>query len=146
MDEFLHKQSTQLQKMNISFTLVANNGNKLEQRWEEAFAKDISKSQKRKIAFKQCMWNVFSLGKIDCFNGQRAIDAFELQKKTGCYLICTSSEDAIYIPKANQLKVKDVTHIGSDLYIVDEYFTWTFVLTHEEDCGPYFHKPLVNFE
>ncbi|PSL41034.1 uncharacterized protein DUF4275 [Planomicrobium soli] len=146
MDEFLNKQTTRLQNMNIRFSLVPNNGNELEHRWEEAFAKKLSKSQKRKIAFKQCMWNVFSMGKIDCFHGQRAIDAFEMQKKAGCYLICTSSEDAIHLPKANRLKVKDVTHVGSDLYIVDEHFTWTFVLTHEENCGPYFHKPLGDFE
>ncbi|MDJ0333540.1 DUF4275 family protein [Planococcus sp. S3-L1] len=141
MDEFLHKQTYQLQDKNLSFTLVPNKGNVLEQKWEEAFAKGISQSQKRKIAFKQCMWNVFSWRKIECLKEQQAIEAFDLQKKAGCYLICTSSEEAIHITKANRLKAKDITHVGSDLYIVDEHFTWTYVLTHEEDCGPYFYSP-----
>lgn len=141
MDEFLHEQTNRLQDKNISFTLVPNKGNELEQKWEKAFAKDISQSQKRKMAFEQCMWNVFSWGKIECLKEKQAIEAFDLQKKAGCYLICTSSEEAIHIPKATRLKAEDIIHVGSDRYIVDEHFTWTYVLTHEEDCGPYFYKP-----
>ncbi|MDN3451845.1 DUF4275 family protein [Planococcus sp. APC 3906] len=141
MDEFLHRQTNRLQDKNISFKIVPNKGHELEQKWEEAFAKDMSQSQKRKMALKQCMWNVFSWGEIECLKEQKAIEAFDLQKKFGCYLIYTSSEEAIHIPKANQLKAKDITYICSDLYIVDEHFTWTYVLTHEEDCGPYFYSP-----
>lgn len=140
MDEFLHRQTNRLQDMNISFTIVPNKGNELEQQWEEAFTKDISQSQKRKMAFKQCMWNVFSWEKIACLKEQQAIKAFDLQKKAGCYLICTSSEEAILIPQSTRLKATDIIHVGSDLYIVDEHFTWTYVLTHEEDCGPYFYN------
>ncbi|TWT09227.1 DUF4275 family protein [Planomicrobium sp. CPCC 101079] len=145
MDEFIHMQTKRLHAMNISFEVVPNKDNELEQRWEDAFAKGISKSQKRKMAFNQCMWNVFSWGKIECLKEQRAKEAFDLQKKAGCFLVCTSSYDAIRILKANRLKAKDITHIGSDLYIVDEHFDWTYVLTHEEDCGPYFYKPRDSF-
>jgi hypothetical protein len=28
-----------------------------------------------------------------------------------------------------------------DWYLVDKHFTWTYVHTHEADCGPYFCKP-----
>ena len=27
---------------------------------------------------------------------------------------------------------------GSDWYIVDRNFTWTYAQAHEEECGPYF--------
>ena len=27
---------------------------------------------------------------------------------------------------------------GADWYLVDKDFTWTYVQTHEADCGPYF--------
>ncbi|WKA53206.1 DUF4275 family protein [Planococcus shixiaomingii] len=164
MEDFVQKQLNRLQDRNISFEVMPNRKNELELRWEEAFAKDMSKSQKRKMAFKQCMWNVFSWGKIECLKEQRAIEAFDQQKKAGCYLIYAFDEEAIYIPKASRLKAKDITHIASptdeetnvnierfgnnpgvtyllDLYIVDELFNWTYILTHEEDCGPYFHKP-----
>ncbi|TWT26026.1 DUF4275 family protein [Planomicrobium sp. CPCC 101110] len=141
MDEFIQTQTNRLQAINVGYEVVPNSNNEMEQRWEEAFAIGISKSQKRKLAFKQCMWNVFSWGKIKCLKEHQAKGAFDLQKKAGCYLICTSSEEAIFISKASRLKAKDITHIGSDLYIVDDRFTWTYVLTHEEDCGPYFYKP-----
>jgi hypothetical protein len=28
----------------------------------------------------------------------------------------------------------------NDVYLVDKQFTWTYVHTHEADCGPYFRK------
>ena len=35
-----------------------------------------------------------------------------------------------------------VTHFAQeeDVYVVDENFTWTYVVTHENYCGPYFSK------
>lgn len=158
MDESIQLQTDRLQDLQIRFEVIPNQEMELERRWEEAFAKDLSKSQKRKMAFKQCMWNVFSWEKINCLKERRAIEAFDHQKKAGCVLIYASNEQAIYIPKAGRLKAKDIIHTSSpgrdaasdfddsfvkyleDLYIVDEEFTWTYVLTHEEYCGPYFYK------
>ncbi|MBT2723991.1 DUF4275 family protein [Bacillus sp. ISL-46] len=28
-----------------------------------------------------------------------------------------------------------------DVYVVDKDFTWTYILTHEYFCGPYFYQP-----
>ena len=40
----------------------------------------------------------------------------------------------------NKAKTKDFNK-EDDIYIVDKYFTWTYVNTHERDlCGPYFYK------
>lgn len=140
MDEFVQKQSERLQSVNIEYKVLPNREGELERQWEDAFAQGISKSQKRKMKFNQCMWNVFSWGKIECLKEHQAIAAVETQKKAGCYLFSVSSEKAFYIPKANRLKVNDIAHFGDDLYLVDESFTWTYVLTHEKDCGPYFYK------
>lgn len=163
MDEAVQLQIIRLQELHIGFEIVPNRDQEWEHRWESAFTNNISNSQKRKMAFKQTMWNVFSWGKVESLIEQQAIDAFDQQKKGGCYLIYALGEEAIYIPKASRIKAKDIIHIGSprggsdntdneqpvsassvnyliDLYIVDEDFTWTYVLTHEEECGPYFHK------
>jgi protein-arginine kinase activator protein McsA len=160
----MQTQLNRLQDLNITFEKVPNTRKELEQRWEEAFTQKISKAQKRKITFRQCMWNVFSWEKIRCLKEQRAIEAFNEEKKAGCFLIYTSEEEALYLPKASRLKAKDVIHFGSpgdehakpannldsdnldaayslDLYVVDEHFAWTYVLTHEANCGPYFYKP-----
>ena len=152
--------------MNIKYELLLNMKVNLKQRWEEAFAKDLSKAQKRKIAFPQCMWNAFSWNKIECLKNQQAVEAFNQQKKEGCYLFYANMDDALFIKKANRIKAEDIIHTESpaiekiftsintnqfhsnsieelraDLYVVDEHFTWTYVLTHEEGCGPYFYKP-----
>jgi hypothetical protein len=29
-----------------------------------------------------------------------------------------------------------------DVYVVDIDFTWTYIHTHEEFCGPYFYQPV----
>ncbi|MFD1032821.1 DUF4275 family protein [Metaplanococcus flavidus] len=148
----------------MSYEVLQNIRKELEQKWEEAFTQDISKSQKRKLGFKQCMWNVFSWEKIKCLEGTEAADAFDQQKKAGCYLFYSSEEEAIYLPNAKPIKAKNIIHAGSpveeeaaidtkhnivnstdkclvDLYVVDEKFSWTYILTHEEDFGPYFYKP-----
>lgn len=163
MAEWIQKQINRLQARNIDFRFVLNKEAELEQQWENAFTKSISKSQKRKMAFYQSMWNVFSWGKIECLKGQQAIDAFDQQKKGGCYLINAGMQEAIYIPKAGRIKAIDIIHTGSsscssdrsdheqtafpssanhlmDLFFVNEDFDWTYVMTHEEDYGPYFHK------
>ena len=35
---------------------------------------------------------------------------------------------------------EDIEELPADVdwYLVDKDFTWTYVHTHEEDCGPYF--------
>ncbi|MGI2326864.1 DUF4275 family protein [Planococcus sp. YIM B11945] len=166
MDELVQMQIKRLRDMNFDAELLLSKRGELEQRWEEAFAKDLSKAQKRKIAFPQCMWNAFSWNKIECLKEQVAVDAFNQQKKARCYLFYANIDDALFIKKANRIKAEDIIHTDSpaiektftsvhnnqsyfnsveelraDLYVVDEHFTWTYVLTHEEGCGPYFYKP-----
>lgn len=94
IDEFVQKQSERLQSVNIEYKVLSNCEGELERQWEDAFAQGISKSQKRKMKFNQCMWNVFSLGKIECLKGHQAIEAVDAQKKAGCYLFSVSSEEA----------------------------------------------------
>lgn len=164
VEKVMHLQTERLHNMNITFEVLPKMGNELERRWEEVFTKDISKSQKRKLGFKQCMWNVFSWEKIKCLEEMKAVVAFDQQKKAGCYLFYASEKDAIYMPNANRIKAKHIIHASSpgeegaitdtkhniknpsgkylvDLYVIDEKFSWTYVLTHEEDFGPYFYKP-----
>lgn len=87
-------------------------------------------------------------------------------KKQGRYLFNTNMEDALFSQLAKRIKAKDSTYMdspainktfisivnkqshfnsieeeGVDLYVVDEHFTWIYILTHEENCGSYFYKP-----
>ena len=45
-------------------------------------------------------------------------------------------------PRIKAIEMSEVPSLPDDLdwYLVDKDFTWTYVHTHEEDCGPYFCK------
>lgn len=48
------------------------------------------------------------------------------------------------LENTKRLKAEDITNSINgyidDVYVVDTDFTWTYVHTHEEFCGPYFYK------
>jgi Domain of unknown function (DUF4275) len=133
-----------LKNKGVLITELENKGEELLEQWEEAFAKHLSKSQKGKIRFNQYLWHVFSFKKIKCLEGQDAIDAFNKLKKNVCYIFYQDDENALMIENANKLKAEDITNKKEeyidDVYVVDKDFTWTYIYTHEEICGPYFYK------
>jgi hypothetical protein len=75
-----------LKDKGILVTELKNKRNELRNQWEEAFTKQLSKSQKRKIYFHQHLWHVLSFNKIPCLEGQKAKDAFDKNKKDTCYI------------------------------------------------------------
>ncbi|AQQ55070.1 hypothetical protein B0X71_09460 [Planococcus lenghuensis] len=123
-------------------TEILQNGIELQQKWEEVFAGNLSKGQKQKILFKICMWHIFSYEKMKHISGQAAEGAFNQLKKGKCFLFFHDAEETIFMENANSVKAKDLhVHGQTELYMVDGNFSWTFVLTHEADLGPYFCKP-----
>lgn len=83
------------------------------------------------------LWHVFSWGKRKCFSGDKAVEVFNNRKKKHCYVFFQRSNEALLLDDANDLNLRDLAE-ESDIYVVDKDFKWTFVVTHEESCGPYF--------
>ncbi len=83
---------------------------------------------------------LFSYKKKDCLEGKEGEQAFNDVAKQNCFMFYQHSEDALLLENAPNLNTEDfASEIGTDLYIVDKQFRWTYVLTHEtEYCGPYF--------
>jgi hypothetical protein len=138
------EQINLLKSKGILVTELMNKREELRQQWEEAFVKHLSKSQKRKINFYQHLWHVFSYNKISCLEKQGARDAFNKVKKNGCYFFYHDNENVLLLENAKSLKadhiIKDVDGFLEDVYVVNTDFTWTYVFTHEEYCGPYFYQ------
>jgi len=138
------EQSDLLKNKGVLITKLENKGEELRNQWEEVFTKHLSKSQKSKIKFGQYMWHVFSFKKIDCLESKNAIDAFNKLKKTECYIFYQDDENGLMIANANRVKAEDITikmgEYMDDVYFVDKDFTWTYIHTHEDFCGPYFYK------
>jgi ribosomal protein S17E len=130
----------------ISVTVLKNKGKELRKRWGEAFANDISKNQKRQIFYRNFLWHIFSYEVLSCKEGHKASVAFNLNMKDECYIFYHKYKNALLLENAGNLTSEDINNeIGGyihDAYVVDKDFSWTYIRTHEDDCGPYFYKPV----
>ncbi|KGX92310.1 ATP synthase F1 subunit delta [Pontibacillus halophilus JSM 076056 = DSM 19796] len=137
-------QIKRIKDKGIPVSTCTYRGKELRQRWEEAFAHTLSLSQKRNIKLHQYLWHVFSWRKFPCKEGQQAMTAFNQVHKNACYLFYQGDEDTLLIRNATNLKAADVINnvdgYMDDVYVVDVDFKWTYVVTHEPDCGPYFFQ------
>ncbi|OLS33369.1 DUF4275 family protein [Bacillus sp. MRMR6] len=133
-----------LKSKGILVSKLVGKRDELQKQWEEAFAKNLSKSQKRKIYLHQHLWHVFSYKKLSCLEEQKARDAFNKVKKSGCYIFYNDNQNVLLLGNDKSLRaedlIKDVDDFLEDVYVVDTDFSWTYVLTHEEYCGPYFYQ------
>ncbi|TDK61784.1 DUF4275 family protein [Bacillus salipaludis] len=138
------EQINLLKSKGILVTELMNKREELLKQWGEAFAKDISKNQKREIYFGKCLWHVFSYNVLPSKKGQRARNAFNMLVKDECYIFYQEYKNALMIENARSLKPEDIVNeieeYIHDVYVVDTDFSWTYIQTHEEDCGPYFYN------
>ncbi|MED4794742.1 DUF4275 family protein [Priestia megaterium] len=133
-----------LKKKGMFVKKLANQGELFRKRWENEFASALSASQKKQIYMDQFLWHAFSYEKLPCLQGEQAIQAFEQQIKNYCYLLFEHDERVLQLSKCKHLTSADLSGNANmyleDLYVVDEDFTWTYVITHESSCGPYFYR------
>jgi len=118
----------------------------LKNNWLAHFAEGIKTSD---IYIDEFMWNIFSYKRLSCSAGDEAAAQFLLQAKTQCYILFEHHKDAYYLENAASLTQDDlidgIDFESKDLYVVSKRFNWTYVLTHESDCGPYYyHKKMFN--
>lgn len=85
------------------------------------------------------LWHVFSYGDMDCLKGQYAISAFNSQQKDECIIFFSDEEYACKIKNAANLSA-EILNEFSEVFITNDKFTWTYIHTHESNCGPYFYK------
>ena len=134
-----------LKSKNIKVTEIPYWGIYFRNRWEERFVFHLSQLQKEEIHlygnryFCGYLWHVFSYDRRPHLYAHEAIQAFNEVKKAKCYIFYQHSADVILVEQADVLEAANFTE-EDDVYIVDEAFTWTFVVTHERDYGPYFCK------
>lgn len=131
-----------LVKNGIVFTTHQDKGEELRHRWEQEFTTGINRSVKKSIHLNAFLWHVFSFEKLPCLTNDEAVNAFENQKKHTCYVFYQNRDVAYQLENAEKLSAEDFIK-EHDVYIVDTGFKWTYIQTHESDCGPYFYKPTL---
>lgn len=128
-----------LQAHNISVIEADVNGHDLKMEWERVFAGGLDADEKENIHFEQFSWHIFSFKRTPCLSGKQAVEAFQQEEKKACYIFYQQYDFASFIADAAHLTAEDLED-EQDIYIVDMDFKWTYVVTHESQCGPYFVK------
>ncbi|WP_198023055.1 DUF4275 family protein [Paenibacillus zanthoxyli] len=127
-----------LQQKNIKVTEINQWVPFLRSEWENNFTNHIHESVKKKIFLDQFLWHVFSYNKLNSTTQNKAKDRFNNQLKTECYLFFQHDDQALLLEEVKNMKAEDFDK-ESDIYITDKNFQWTYVKTHESQCGPYFY-------
>ncbi|OME88975.1 DUF4275 family protein [Paenibacillus sp. FSL F4-0100] len=68
-----------------------------------------------------------------------ARNAFNTENKDELYVMYQNSPSVLLYSNAKAIVAEDFDS-QQDIYIFDKNFTWTYVNTHEDMCGPYFYK------
>ncbi len=106
---------------------------------------DVKKIKKYKVGVYggKYIWNAFYYKLIDCFAGEEANrvfdeidkkDAYEIQYDSG--LLADFEAQPLSV---NFQKSIDIVDSGLvEFYVFSKDFSWVYIVTHEEECGPYF--------
>ncbi|WP_270566863.1 DUF4275 family protein [Clostridium beijerinckii] len=111
----------------------------LREQWINTFANNIDVS---KIYIEQHLWHVFSYKRLKCFEKEEANKRFNEIRKKSIYIFFDNSDICYLLENTDNFTLEDVKFYKSnDIYITDENFTWTYVITHEDRwLGPYFYS------
>lgn len=117
------------------------------EQWLDTFAVNVPEAElgAHVLAEGNYLWHIFSWNLVPCLSGDDARQALKAHAGDELYLFYNEypPED---VPQVRPVTLEELEAIptdrgaspGTDWYVVDRNFTWTYVQTHEEDCGPYF--------
>lgn len=124
-----------LTEKGISVTEYENQGEQARQTWSRCFIPIEQQGRPRPH-----LWEHLVEGTLA---GKEADLALHRVAKWTCIVFFQHSNDVLELDltQAKPLTRKDLTVTAgdyADVYIVDPAYTWTFVVPHEADWGPYF--------
>lgn len=122
----------------VEVTEVEDRGQEARQKWLTHF---IRPEQPTRLS--PYLWEDIGAGTDGCLVGTAANQAFERARKWKAILFFQHSNDVLELDltQAKPLTRRDLiveTMDYADVYIVDPAYTWTYVISHEADWGPYF--------
>lgn len=88
------------------------------------------------------MWHVFTWGGVDCFVGNMARVMFNAMKYRGALGFfggwsCGYGYKMDSLGLIGKVSAEVLDGKNGDCYIIGDKFAWTYVKTHDPDCGPY---------
>lgn len=118
-------------------------GNYLRGRWRDCFAEHLSLEDQKEIWMDDFLWHLCSWKKVECLEKEEAITAFLNQTKQKCTIFYQFIDEAYLLENADSLSINELPYkehdmYYNDMYVMDWNYRWTFIMTHESECGPYF--------
>ena len=118
---------------------------KLMKKWLSVFGKEVNKEliKEHVTSYGNHLWHLFTWGEVPCLQGDDARKAFDdLQYEKAIRFYDGYAGHIEKVSEIEKISAKEVDKDReSDVYIVAEDFSWTYVRTHEEGwCGPYFAR------
>lgn len=113
--------------------------------WSRHFASAISKEDKKRVYYEDFKWHLFSYELLEAEKGDRARRAFDATEKHEVYMFFQHEKEGYHIENAHLLKAEDfeeeaIPSSKVDMYIFNPKGKWTYIHTHEGECGPYFYQ------
>ncbi|HEY6880784.1 MAG TPA: DUF4275 family protein [Polyangiales bacterium] len=110
---------------------------RLQRAWRSAFARDW---QDWSGPLLETDWHVFSYNYAKHWERAEAVAAFECVSLQPLMVAANLAEGPMFRCELRTLPdyVTLRNRWSGDLYLTNELVDWTFVLTHEASCGPYF--------
>ncbi len=111
-------------------------------RWLSIFGKDVPEEimNTHVTADGNHMWHIFTWGKVPCLEGDAARAAFDQLQDTEVIQFYGGYDckiKRVSVTKKRTAKALDRERY-TDIYVVANDFSWTYVHTHESELGPYF--------
>jgi len=143
-----------LEKINVQYEFLDKPaGDIFKKKWYERFVPPRLHENAKKHyyfshgGFSGHLWHVFSFKDLDCLDGKEAEVMFDTKEKDECFVYIYDHSYAFKTMNAGKLCFcAKVINNFCDIYIVDVNFTWTYICTHEGDCGPYFYEIGIEYE
>lgn len=118
------------------------------EKWIKTFASNVPTKIMKENVFESGnhLWHIFTWGNAPCIERDEARKAFGALPPCNVIMFKGgySINDKPHITDVQMHQKKPSVDWSvqqsnfKDVYFVDEHFQWTYVQTHESDCGPYF--------
>lgn len=133
----LSREGIKWEAMHLSNPQAAE---ELRKKWKAAFLKGVDTAG---IFIDDFLWHVFSYERLPAAVGAKACERVDRACDQTLYIFfndCSSDgTDVCYRLDDASAFTHKMIQCYEDIYVVNRDFTWTYVLTHEPICGPYFH-------
>ena len=122
--------------------IITMSETELMNKWLSVFGAGVDKQimEEHVTSYGNLLWHLFTWGNVSCLQGDEARKAFdEVQYDEAIRFYDGYASHIEKVCVINKISAKKVDKDrASDVYIVAEDFSWTYVRTHEEGLGPYF--------